>query len=175
MFSCEGYYEYVWQFVKVVTNHFCTFLFLFVILFSNWFFFNHPNKCIHIHLPTTLLLFKLVSSLESQPSYYVVECIVVPSLVFLCFLSFQGILLKGGHVLDALASCDTIAFDKTGTLTTGELRCKAIEPIHGHHMGVDKLRIASCCIPNCEKEALAVASAMERGTTHPIGRYFNCN
>eukprot|EP00268_Persea_americana_P009364 TRINITY_DN1375_c0_g1_i1.p1 TRINITY_DN1375_c0_g1~~TRINITY_DN1375_c0_g1_i1.p1 ORF type:complete len:754 (+),score=157.76 TRINITY_DN1375_c0_g1_i1:331-2592(+) len=82
----------------------------------------------------------------------------------------KGILLKGGHVLDALASCDTIAFDKTGTLTTGELRCKAIEPIHGHHMGVDKLRIASCCIPNCEKEALAVASAMERGTTHPIGR-----
>ncbi|XP_042507086.1 probable cadmium/zinc-transporting ATPase HMA1, chloroplastic [Macadamia integrifolia] len=82
----------------------------------------------------------------------------------------KGILLKGGHVLDALASCHTIAFDKTGTLTTGELMCKAIEPIHGHWAGIDKSKVASCCIPNCEKEALAVAAAMEKGTTHPIGR-----
>ncbi|KAK1268499.1 hypothetical protein QJS04_geneDACA006282 [Acorus gramineus] len=75
-----------------------------------------------------------------------------------------GILLKGGHVLDALASCHTIAFDKTGTLTTGNLMCKAIEPIRGHRMGIP------CCVPSCEKEALAVAAAMEKGTTHPIGR-----
>ncbi|KAJ6796066.1 putative cadmium/zinc-transporting ATPase HMA1, chloroplastic isoform X1 [Iris pallida] len=77
----------------------------------------------------------------------------------------KGILLKGGHVLDAIAACRTIAFDKTGTLTTGNLMCKAIEPIHGHFQGV-----SSCCIPNCENEALAVAAAMEKGTTHPIGR-----
>ncbi|OVA15916.1 Cation-transporting P-type ATPase [Macleaya cordata] len=82
----------------------------------------------------------------------------------------KGILLKGGHVLDALASCNTIAFDKTGTLTTGELMCKAIEPIHGHQVEVDRSKVACCCIPSCEKEALAVAAAMEKGTTHPIGR-----
>ncbi|KAM7516485.1 hypothetical protein LguiA_006068 [Lonicera macranthoides] len=82
----------------------------------------------------------------------------------------KGILLKGGHVLDALASCNTIAFDKTGTLTTGEFTCKAIEPIHGHVRGGDQKEIASCCAPTCEKEALAVAAAMEKGTTHPIGR-----
>ncbi|KAL0350546.1 UNVERIFIED_CONTAM: putative cadmium/zinc-transporting ATPase HMA1, chloroplastic [Sesamum radiatum] len=81
----------------------------------------------------------------------------------------QGILLKGGHVLDALASCQSIAFDKTGTLTTGEFMCKAIEPIHGHVSNSQK-QIASCCVPSCEKEALAVAAAMEKGTTHPIGR-----
>ncbi|XP_068657346.1 probable cadmium/zinc-transporting ATPase HMA1, chloroplastic isoform X2 [Aristolochia californica] len=81
----------------------------------------------------------------------------------------KGILLKGGHVLDSLAVCHTIAFDKTGTLTTGELMCKAIEPIHGHAEGSDRI-VASCCIPSCEKEALAVAAAMEKGTTHPIGR-----
>ncbi|XP_073149726.1 probable cadmium/zinc-transporting ATPase HMA1, chloroplastic isoform X2 [Henckelia pumila] len=81
----------------------------------------------------------------------------------------KGILLKGGHVLDALASCQTIAFDKTGTLTTGEFMCKAIEPIHGH-FGDNKKQIASCCVPSCEKEALAVAAALEKGTTHPIGR-----
>lgn len=81
----------------------------------------------------------------------------------------KGILLKGGHVLDALASCHTIAFDKTGTLTTGEFMCKAIEPIHGH-MENGRGKVASCCVPTCEKEALAVAAAMEKGTTHPIGR-----
>ncbi|KAL8138312.1 hypothetical protein V2J09_004313 [Rumex salicifolius] len=81
----------------------------------------------------------------------------------------KGILLKGGHVLDALASCHTIAFDKTGTLTTGELKFKATEPIHGHrHLGDESS--SACCIPNCEEEALAVAAAMEKGTTHPIGR-----
>ncbi|XP_022885762.1 probable cadmium/zinc-transporting ATPase HMA1, chloroplastic, partial [Olea europaea var. sylvestris] len=81
----------------------------------------------------------------------------------------KGILLKGGHVFDALASCHTIAFDKTGTLTTGEFTCIAIEPIHGHVSNSEK-QIASCCVPSCEKEALAVAAALEKGTTHPIGR-----
>ncbi|CAA0832815.1 Probable cadmium/zinc-transporting ATPase HMA1-chloroplastic [Striga hermonthica] len=81
----------------------------------------------------------------------------------------KGILLKGGHVLDALASCHNIAFDKTGTLTTGDFMCKAIEPIHGHNSNKEK-QVATCCVPSCEKEALAVAAAMEKGTTHPIGR-----
>ncbi|CAK9167108.1 unnamed protein product [Ilex paraguariensis] len=81
----------------------------------------------------------------------------------------KGILLKGGHVLDSLASCHTIAFDKTGTLTTGEFMCKAIEPIHGH-IRDNENQFVSCCVPSCEKEALAVAAAMEKGTTHPIGR-----
>ncbi|XP_030486040.1 probable cadmium/zinc-transporting ATPase HMA1, chloroplastic isoform X2 [Cannabis sativa] len=82
----------------------------------------------------------------------------------------KGILLKGGHVLDALSSCHTVAFDKTGTLTTGKLAFKAIEPIYGHQAGNSNSNFTNCCIPNCEKEALAVAAAMEKGTTHPIGR-----
>ncbi len=35
----------------------------------------------------------------------------------------HGILLKGGVVLDRLASCNSIVMDKTGTLTTGKLTC----------------------------------------------------
>ncbi|KAG6382714.1 hypothetical protein SASPL_157574 [Salvia splendens] len=81
----------------------------------------------------------------------------------------KGISLKGGHVMDALSSCRNIAFDKTGTLTTGEFMCKAIEPIHGH-VSNNKKQNHMCCVPSCEKEALAVADAMEKGTTHPIGR-----
>ncbi|GJM97618.1 hypothetical protein PR202_ga14555 [Eleusine coracana subsp. coracana] len=79
---------------------------------------------------------------------------------------YEGILLKGGHVLDALASCQSVAFDKTGTLS-GKLTCNAIEPIHGH-LGVESgLGDSSCCTPNCESEALAVAAAMEKGATNP--------
>ncbi|XP_048530422.1 probable cadmium/zinc-transporting ATPase HMA1, chloroplastic [Triticum urartu] len=85
-------------------------------------------------------------------------------------LTRKGILLKGGHVLDALSACQSIAFDKTGTLTTGKLMCKAIEPIHGHLNVRNGLNVSSCCTPSCESEALAVAAAMEKGTTHPIGR-----
>lgn len=94
------------------------------------------------------------------------------TIISFVFTSMQGILLKGGHVLDALSSCHTIAFDKTGTLTTGSLIFKAIEPIYGHQVRENKSDFGSCCIPCCEEEALAVAAAMEKGTTHPIGRYF---
>lgn len=83
----------------------------------------------------------------------------------------KGILLKGGQALDALASCDTVAFDKTGTLTTGDLSCKAIEPIYGHVSSVwEEPKLKGCCKPNCETEALAVAAAMEQGASHPIAR-----
>lgn len=60
----------------------------------------------------------------------------------------NGILLKGGVTLDALASCKTIAFDKTGTLTTGELHCIGIEP--------------------ASNDALAIAAGLEQGAKHPI-------
>lgn len=62
----------------------------------------------------------------------------------------QGILLKGGVILDALAKCRTIAMDKTGTLTTAELACLAI-----HSFG------------DFEK-SLDLAYTMERSAMHPI-------
>ena len=66
----------------------------------------------------------------------------------------QGILLKGGVVLDALTKCRMIAFDKTGTLTTGNLTCLEIKALDGGD----------------EKVALQLAYAMEQGTRHPIGK-----
>lgn len=68
----------------------------------------------------------------------------------------RGILLKGGIVLDALASCKAVAFDKTGTLTTGKLSCTSIE-------------ILSIKSPLCSiEEALAIAYALEQNAVHPI-------
>lgn len=68
----------------------------------------------------------------------------------------QGILLKGGVVLDALASCSTIAFDKTGTLTTGDLRCVGIEELGSGQSDTS--------------EALSAAYSLERNAVHPIAK-----
>ncbi len=61
----------------------------------------------------------------------------------------KGILLKGGIVLDALASCKAIAFDKTGTITKAELRIVSSE---------------------IRDDILAAAYAIEQGSTHPIAQ-----
>jgi heavy metal translocating P-type ATPase len=69
----------------------------------------------------------------------------------------QGILLKGGITLDALAKSTTIAFDKTGTLTTGNLTLEGIQ-------GFGTLGSAD------EERALAIAYALERNAVHPIAK-----
>jgi len=66
----------------------------------------------------------------------------------------QGILLKGGVTLDALATCKTIAFDKTGTLTTGDLLCTSFEPLTPSPLSPD--------------EVLSIAYGLERQVVHPI-------
>lgn len=67
----------------------------------------------------------------------------------------NGILVKGGVTLDALASCDVIAFDKTGTLTTGQLQC---------------IDVASLDQQGNIEEALKIAHSLEQGAEHPIAK-----
>jgi Cd2+/Zn2+-exporting ATPase len=69
----------------------------------------------------------------------------------------QGILLKGGTVLDALAECSAIAFDKTGTLTTGDLSYQNIFPLNSEN-------------ENKKEFALRIAYSLERNSDHPIAR-----
>lgn len=61
----------------------------------------------------------------------------------------KGVLLKGGTILDAIATIKVIAFDKTGTLTTGEIRCVGFEG---------------------DEEALSIAYALEVNAHHPIAK-----
>lgn len=69
----------------------------------------------------------------------------------------QGIILKGGVILDALATCQVIAFDKTGTLTTGELSC----------LGFESLKPNPTISPDA---ALETAFAIEQNALHPVAK-----
>ncbi|KAL3361028.1 hypothetical protein AABB24_014110 [Solanum stoloniferum] len=63
----------------------------------------------------------------------------------------QGLLIRGGDVLERLASVDHVMLDKTGTLTEGKPAVSAITSL-GHE----------------ELEILQIAAAVEKTTSHPI-------
>ncbi|KAL6965721.1 Copper-transporting ATPase paa2, chloroplastic [Sarracenia purpurea var. burkii] len=65
----------------------------------------------------------------------------------------QGLLLRGGDVLERLAGIDFVALDKTGTLTEGKPSVSALATL----------------VPE-ESEILRVAAAVERTASHPIAK-----
>lgn len=67
--------------------------------------------------------------------------------------SRQGILVKGGNYLEALAQTEIVVFDKTGTLTQGAFRVTEIEPQNGS-----------------KEELIEFAALAESFSEHPISR-----
>jgi Cd2+/Zn2+-exporting ATPase len=65
-----------------------------------------------------------------------------------------GVLVKGGIHLEGLAQVTAIALDKTGTLTRGQPSVTKIVAIP----------------PSDEAEVLALAAAVERGSSHPLAQ-----
>ncbi|SIR53422.1 heavy metal translocating P-type ATPase [Bosea sp. TND4EK4] len=63
----------------------------------------------------------------------------------------QGLLLKGGVVIEAAAKAGIVAFDKTGTLTAGTPRVTEVVVLDGD-----------------ERRVLELASAVETGSSHPL-------
>ena len=66
----------------------------------------------------------------------------------------RGIVIRNPDALDTLSKVDEVILDKTGTLTTGSLRVLVTEPLGGVNV----------------QKAIAVASALERGSNHPIAK-----
>lgn len=64
----------------------------------------------------------------------------------------NGLLIRGGDVLERANDLDTIVFDKTGTLTVGKPAVENLTTSNGMN----------------EIEVLALAAAVERNSTHPL-------
>ncbi|WP_169961487.1 heavy metal translocating P-type ATPase [Oceaniglobus indicus] len=65
----------------------------------------------------------------------------------------NGLLMKGGAVVEAAARTTHVAFDKTGTLTHGKPRVTDLSVLDGH-----------------EADLLALAAGVESGASHPLGQ-----
>ncbi len=65
----------------------------------------------------------------------------------------NGLLMKGGAVIEAAASTTHVAFDKTGTLTHGRPRVTDVSVLGGR-----------------EEDLIALAAGVESGASHPLGQ-----
>ncbi|KAG8375764.1 hypothetical protein BUALT_Bualt10G0134200 [Buddleja alternifolia] len=65
----------------------------------------------------------------------------------------QGLLIRGGDVLERLAGIDYVALDKTGTLTEGKPAVSAV-----------------ASFGNEESEILQIAAAVEKTASHPLAK-----
>ena len=101
--------------------------------------------------------------LQSALTFLVVSCpcalvISVPLTYFLGIgaCATRGVLVKGATYLDVLAKAQTVALDKTGTLTEGNFTVCDAYP----EENITK------------KELLALATAVEKNSAHPIAKAF---
>ncbi|MGC1308482.1 MAG: cation-translocating P-type ATPase, partial [Phormidesmis sp.] len=75
----------------------------------------------------------------------------------------QGLLIRGGDVLEATRSLDTLVFDKTGTLTTGQPQVTDCLPLTSDAAPDEAAPTVS------ESQLLQIAATVESGTRHPLG------
>jgi Cd2+/Zn2+-exporting ATPase len=66
----------------------------------------------------------------------------------------NGVIVKGGEVMDKFSKADTIVFDKTGTLTIGKPQVTAIKVLNNRNVN----------------ELLTLAAAAESISEHPLGQ-----
>ncbi|MBP3893204.1 MAG: heavy metal translocating P-type ATPase [Atopobiaceae bacterium] len=79
----------------------------------------------------------------------------------------QGIVVKGGKYLEALADADSVVFDKTGTLTAAEPQLMAV--VSAGRVSEDGILRLAACIEEHYPHSVAravVRGARERGLTH---------
>ena len=69
----------------------------------------------------------------------------------------RGLLVRGGDVIERMSHINTVVFDKTGTLTEGKPSVVEIKGVSGGD-------------PEQERQMLAWAAAVEKGSMHPLAR-----
>ncbi len=109
------------------------------------------------HLGTS---FRLLVSLKLAIAVVVVACpcalgLATPTAILVGsgIGAEQGLLIRGGDILEATRKLDTLVFDKTGTLTSGNPQVTDCLPL------IDDI---------CADDLLQIAATVEKGTQHPL-------
>ncbi|XGI83013.1 heavy metal translocating P-type ATPase [Halorutilales archaeon Cl-col2-1] len=80
----------------------------------------------------------------------------------------NGVLFKGGDVLERAKDVDTVVFDKTGTLTRGEMSLTDVVPVSDSSaVGDGGLEVVD---EYDDEDVVRLAATAETGSEHPIGR-----
>lgn len=66
----------------------------------------------------------------------------------------RGLLMKGGAVIEAIATVKTVTFDKTGTLTAGRPQVVDVVPLGGFEL----------------LDVISAAASVEAGSSHPLAK-----
>ncbi len=88
----------------------------------------------------------------------------------------NGVLFKGGDVLERTKDVDTVVFDKTGTLTEGEMELTDVVPLGGtradggSETATDGGTQALAPVERDEEAVLRIAASAESGSEHPLAR-----
>ncbi|MFB6266497.1 MAG: heavy metal translocating P-type ATPase [Halodesulfurarchaeum sp.] len=78
----------------------------------------------------------------------------------------NGVLFKGGDILERVRDVDSVVFDKTGTLTEGEMQLTDVRPVDG--VAADGGQAAIEALD--EEEVLRFAASAETGSEHPLAQ-----
>jgi Cu+-exporting ATPase len=83
----------------------------------------------------------------------------------------NGVLFKGGDVLESVREVEAVVFDKTGTLTEGEMELTDVEVVGSRGDGGDPATDGGVAAERAIDESfvLEVAAAAESGSGHPLG------
>jgi len=80
----------------------------------------------------------------------------------------NGVLFKGGDILERARDVDTVVFDKTGTLTEGEMAVTDVDTIDSV-VAPDGGQLTRPTTLD-ESDVLRLAAGAEAGSEHPLGR-----